>query len=193
MGGTFDPIHTGHLGMARTVFERLELDEMRFIPTGRPHFKLDRPVTDPRMRAEMVAIAIANDPGFVLDCREVDREGVTYTIDTLRDLHDEFPDAEIFFAMGADSAKTLPGWKAARAIAELATIVVCPRPGSDFTSVRKKLLYGDIDFRLLEVAAPPVDISSTQVRERLRAGEDVSDVVPADVLAYIEEHDLYRA
>ena len=119
MGGTFDPVHDAHLEIARAVADALGLARVLFIPTGNPHFKLDQHVTPALQRARMVELAIADDPRFGLDLREVERPGVTYTVDTLRELRCEYPDTELCFIVGADSAETLVHWRGAAEIARL--------------------------------------------------------------------------
>jgi nicotinate-nucleotide adenylyltransferase len=192
MGGTFDPIHNGHLAIARGMADRLALDTTLFIPTGNPHFKLDKHVTDARVRAEMVALAIEGEPDFELDCCEVEREGVTYTADTLEELHERYPDAELFFIMGTDSAESLVHWRRAADVAALCKIVVARRPGSDLSRLMEAHQASRLRFDLTIVEVPQLDISSTMIRDRVAAGKPIDELVPAPVAAYIAEHNLYR-
>lgn len=192
MGGTFDPVHKGHLAIARSAAEQLDLDRVLFIPTGHPHFKLDRDIAPADERARMVALAIEDDPLFELDTREIERPGVTYTADTLEELVQTYPKSSLFFITGADSAVTLPRWKRAEEIARLCTIVVAHRPGDAELFVPDVLASAPIDFDVIYIDAPQIDVSSTSVRERAARGEDVSDSVPLEVAQHIAEQGLYR-
>lgn len=192
MGGTFDPVHKGHLAIARSAAEQLDLDRVLFIPTGHPHFKLDRDIAPADERARMVALAIEDDPLFELDTREIERPGVTYTADTLEELVQTYPKSSLFFITGADSAVTLPRWKRAEEIARLCTIVVAHRPGDAELFVPDVLASAPIDFDVIYIDAPQIDVSSTSVRERAAWGEDVSDSVPLEVAQHIAEQGLYR-
>ena len=164
VGGTFDPIHNGHLSLGLSVSNALQLDRVLFMPTGNPHFKLDQRVTPAAQRTEMVRLAIEGIPKFELDCREVRRQGVTYTVDTLEELHVQYPDARLFFIIGADSAQTLVHWKAAQRLAQLATFVVTQRPGVDFDEVRRVHAQSPIEFDFEFMDVPQLDISSTDIR-----------------------------
>lgn len=192
MGGTFDPVHKGHLAIARSAAEQLDLNRVLFIPTGHPHFKLDRDIAPADERARMVALAIEDDPLFELDTREIERPGVTYTADTLEELVQTYPKSSLFFITGADSAVTLPRWKRAEEIARLCTIVVAHRPGDAELFVPDVLASAPIDFDVIYIDAPQIDVSSTSVRERAAWGEDVSDSVPLEVAQHIAEQGLYR-
>ncbi|MGI6032602.1 MAG: nicotinate-nucleotide adenylyltransferase [Coriobacteriales bacterium] len=192
LGGTFDPIHNGHLALADAVARALELDRVVFMPTGNPSFKQGQKVTPAAERAQMTALAIAGDPRFSLDCREIARAGVTYTLDTLEELHAEHPGAHLYFILGADSAETLVHWKGAARLAELATFVVAARPGVDMDRVRQVHDASPLDFDLEFIEAPQWDVSSTELRLRISCGQPVSGLMPDAVIAYIEEHGLYR-
>ena len=154
MGGTFDPVHNAHLEVARAVADALGLARVLFIPTGNPHFKLDQHVTPALQRAHMVELAIADDPRFELDLREVERPGVTYTVDTLRELRCEYSDTELCFIVGADSAETLVHWRGAAEVARLCTVVVAARPGCDVAHVRAVHEQSGLGFRLEFVDVP---------------------------------------
>jgi nicotinate-nucleotide adenylyltransferase len=192
LGGTFDPIHNGHLALADAVARALELDRVVFMPTGNPSFKQGQKVTPAAERAQMTALAIADDPRFSLDCREIARPGVTYTLDTLEELHAEHPKAHLYFILGADSAETLVHWKGAVRLAELATFVVAARPGVDMDRVRRVHEASPFDFDLEFIEAPQWDVSSTELRLRISCGQPVTGLIPEAVIAYIEEHGLYR-
>lgn len=179
MGGTFDPVHNGHLVIARSAAEQLELSRVLFIPAGNPHFKQDQEVTPASQRADMVALAIADDSLFALDLCEVERGGITYTADTLEELAQRYEGARLFFIMGTDSAITLPGWKRADDVARLCTIVVAKRPGQSTERVREALGTSPVDFDVMYLDVPQIDVSSTQLREDIACGRDVSDMIRA--------------
>ena len=187
MGGTFDPIHNGHLVAASEVSWVYDLDEVIFVPTGRPVFKLDKKVTNAEDRYLMTVIATASNPKFTVSRVDIDRPGVTYTIDTLRDLRLQHPDAELFFITGADAVAEIMEWKDAEQMWDLAHFVAVTRPGySSPQGVR--LPDGKVD--TLEI--PALAISSTDVRRRATHGEPVWYLVPDGVVQYIGKHGLYR-
>ncbi|MEI3377232.1 MAG: nicotinate-nucleotide adenylyltransferase [Coriobacteriales bacterium] len=192
MGGTFDPVHNGHLAVAASVAKQLDLDRVLFIPTGNPNFKQGLKIAPASERAHMVALAIKGEPLFQLDLREVERSGVTYTADTLEELTRCHEGAQLFFIMGTDSALTLPGWKRAEDVARLCTVVVAKRPGQSTRQVREVLAASLLDFDVVYLDVPQVDVSSTQLRERIAQGRDVSDMIPTSVMAYIDQTGLYQ-
>ncbi|KAB8295533.1 nicotinate-nucleotide adenylyltransferase [Bifidobacterium avesanii] len=191
MGGTFDPIHNGHLVAASEVAWVYDLDEVIFVPTGRPVFKLDKHVTNAEDRYLMTVIATASNPKFTVSRVDIDRPGVTYTIDTLRDIRALRPDAELFFITGADAVAEIVRWKDADRMWDLAHFVAVTRPGYS-SSIKglniDALPAGKVD--LLEI--PALAISSTDVRRRSQAGEPVWYLVPDGVVQYIGKHGLYR-
>lgn len=192
MGGTFDPVHNGHIVIAKSVAEQLDLDRVLFIPAGNPNFKQGQELASAASRARMVALAIEDEPLFELDLREVERAGVTYTADTLEELAQCHEDAQLFFIMGTDSAVTLPGWKRVADVARLCTIVVAKRPGQSTQRVRDALAASSIDFDTIYLDVPQVDVSSTQVREQIAQGHDVSDMIPSSVWTFLTEVGLYQ-
>lgn len=193
MGGTFDPIHDGHLVVARSVAEQLGLERVLFIPTGNPNFKQGLVLAPACERLRMVELAIAGDPLFELDTCEVDRGGVTYTADTLADLRERYPQAGLVFIMGTDSAITLPGWKRARDVAASCTIAVARRPGQSTRRLREALADSPIAFDIAYLDVPQVDVSSTQVRNALAQGDGIDGMVPRAVADYIFAHGLYES
>lgn len=188
MGGTFDPIHHGHLVAASEVASRYSLDEVVFVPTGKPTFKQDRRVTAPEHRYLMTVIATASNPRFTVSRVDIDRPGVTYTIDTLRDLRAERPDAELFFITGADAVAQMLAWKDAAQLWELAHFVAVNRPGHALT-VDGLIPKGAVT--TMEV--PAMAISSTDCRNRAEAGKPVWYLVPDGVVQYIAKHGLYHS
>ncbi len=192
LGGTFDPIHNGHMAIARSVADQLSLDRVLFIPAGNPHFKQDQSVTDACARARMVELAIAGEESFEIDRCEIDRPGVTYTADTLEELMERFPADELCFIMGADSAATLAQWRRAQRVIELCTIVIVQRPGQSIEDVRAEFERSPLHINAVFVDAPQMDISSTEIRRRVSEGQSIAGLVPEPVAAFIEESGLYK-
>ena len=187
MGGTFDPIHHGHLVAASEVAHRYALDEVVFVPTGQPWQKADRVVTPAEARYLMTVIATADDPRFTVSRVDIDRGGPTYTIDTLRDLHAERPDAELFFITGADALSALLGWRDPHELLELAHMVGVTRPGHSASAAH--LPPGSAS--ILEI--PALAISSTDCRARVAAGAPIRYLVPGGVERFVTKLGLYRA
>lgn len=194
LGGTFDPIHTGHLILAQEVLWRLGLEDISFMPAGLPWMK-GRPVVESAHRRAMVELAIADNPLFRLATNELDRPGETFTVDTLEELRaGEMSGDELLFVMGADTLRTLPQWKEPAKLLELTRLVVALRPGHGQIDMRP---LEDIDphasERIMIVNMPMIEISGTEVRRRVSAAEPVRYLVPDAVASYIEGHDLYKA
>ena len=187
MGGTFDPIHNGHLVAASEVAYRYALDEVVFVPTGTPHFKQDRDVTAAEHRYLMTVIATASNPRFTLSRVDFARPGVTYTVDTLRDLAVERPDVDLYFITGADALETILEWKDVDELWDLAHFVAVTRPGHVLSI--EGLPAGAVS----QVEIPALAISSTDCRERVRAGRPIWYLVPDGVVQYISKHQLYRS
>ncbi|MDR6907307.1 nicotinate-nucleotide adenylyltransferase [Agromyces sp. 3263] len=185
MGGTFDPIHHGHLVAASEVAQSLGLDEVMFVPTGAPSYKAD--VTPAEHRYLMTVIATASNPTFTVSRVDIDRHKPTFTIDTLRDLHEERPDADLYFITGADAIAQILSWKDVDELWRLAHFVAVSRPGH----VLSVSGLPEQDVSLLEV--PALAISSTDCRDRVRRGFPVWYLVPDGVVQYISKHHLYRS
>lgn len=185
MGGTFDPIHHGHLVAASEVAQSFGLDEVVFVPTGQPWQK--GPVTPAEHRYLMAVIATASNPRFTVSRVDIDRPGPTYTIDTLRDLKAERPDDELYFISGADAIAQILTWHDVDKLWELAHFVAVSRPGHELSITG--LPKGDVS--LLEV--PALAISSTDCRSRVSRGFPVWYLVPDGVVQYISKHHLYRS
>jgi nicotinate-nucleotide adenylyltransferase len=188
MGGTFDPIHHGHLVAASEVQAWFDLDEVVFVPTGRPWQKGDRPISPAEHRYLMTVIATAANPRFRVSRVDIDRGGPTYTIDTLRDLHAQMPDAELYFITGADALTDIFTWRNVDELFELANFVGCTRPGYEMDLAAIGAIPAE---RVTLVEIPALTISSTDCRERKRRGEPVWYLVPDGVVQYIAKHDLY--
>ena len=184
MGGTFDPIDNGHLVAASEVASALNLDEVLFVPTGQPWQKIT--VTESEHRYLMTVIATASNPRFKVSRVDVDREGPTYTIDTLRELRAEYPDAELYFISGADAIAQILAWKDVDHIWELAHFVAVSRPGH-------VLEIPDVPSgSVSSMEVPALAISSTDCRARVGTGQPVWYLVPDGVVQYIAKHNLYR-
>ncbi|MFC6696916.1 nicotinate-nucleotide adenylyltransferase [Nocardioides daphniae] len=188
MGGTFDPIHHGHLVAASEVQAWFDLDEVVFVPTGDPWHKADREVSPAEDRYLMTVIATASNPRFRVSRVDIDRDGPTYTIDTLRDLKAKMPDAELYFITGADALADIFTWRDAAELFELARFVGCTRPGYEMDPSTLSAIPAD---RVTMVEIPALAISSTDCRLRTTRGEPVWYLVPDGVVQYIAKHHLY--
>ena len=187
MGGTFDPIHHGHLVAASEVGYYFSLDEVVFVPTGRPYQKEDRAVSPSEERYLMTVIATASNPRFSVSRIDIDRPGPTYTIDTLRDLRAERGDGtQLYFITGADALSRIMSWEDAGTLFELAHFVGCTRPGHRLTG------RGLPQDRVSLVEIPALAISSTECRQRVAEGEPIWYLVPDGVVQYIAKRGLYQ-
>ena len=187
MGGTFDPIHHGHLVAASEVGHFYSLDEVIFVPTGQPWQKEGRRVSASEDRYLMTVIATASNPRFSVSRVDIDRPGPTYTIDTLRDLRaTRGPGAEFFFITGADALAQMMTWQDADELFKLAHFVGCTRPGHRLSGV------GLPDDRVSLVEIPALAISSTNCRQRVEAGQPIWYLVPDRIVQYISKRSLYR-
>ncbi|WP_145906229.1 nicotinate-nucleotide adenylyltransferase [Kitasatospora viridis] len=186
MGGTFDPIHHGHLVAASEVASAFHLDEVVFVPTGEPWQKSDRTVSPAEDRYLMTVIATAENPQFSVSRIDIDRGGPTYTVDTLRELRAQHPGADLFFITGADALSQILSWHDADELISLAHFIGCTRPGHTLTD--PGLPAGGVS--LVEV--PALAISSTDCRMRVAKGEPVWYLVPDGVVRYIDKRALYR-
>jgi nicotinate-nucleotide adenylyltransferase len=187
MGGTFDPIHHGHLVAASEVAHLFALDEVVFVPTGQPWMKEGRKTSAAEDRYLMTVIATASNPRFSVSRVDIERPGKTYTIDTLREMREiHGPDVELFFITGADALSEILSWRDADELFHLAHFIGCTRPGHKLAD--PGLPGGGVS--LVEV--PALAISSTECRERVRAGEPVWYLVPDGIVQYINKRGLYR-
>ncbi len=194
-GGAFDPVHYGHLLLAEQCREQCRLDEIWLIPTGQPPHKDPHELTPGRQRAEMLELAVAGNPTYQVSRMELEHSGTSYTFETLQRLHGEDADRELFFLIGADSLHDLPTWREPKRIAELATIVAVNRGGQpepDFESIRTKV--GDaVATRIQSITIPGIELSSSDIRSRVRQGKSIRFMTPRAIEAYIEQHKLYEA
>jgi nicotinate-nucleotide adenylyltransferase len=183
-GGTFDPPHVGHLALAEWARERLRLAQVLFVPAGRPPHKRGSRLTSARHRLAMTRLAVRGNRAFRVSTLELDRETPSYTVDTLRRFRANRPGARWYLLLGADSLDEFHTWHEPEAIAALATLVVAARPGSGARTRKRGVIW---------LTNPGIDVSSTIVRARARAGRPVRYLVPDLVAAYIARHRLYRS
>lgn len=184
LGGTFDPPHTGHLLLALDALDQFHLDRLLLVPAARQPLKVGQEMTAPGHRLAMVRLLKAADPRIGVDGREVERGGLSFTVDTMRALRGEHPNAELFLLMGEDTAATLPQWREPEALAGLVHVVVVGR-GTE----ARPLPAG---FQGDRMATRRVDISATEIRARVRDGRSIRGFVPDAVADYIAAHSLYR-
>lgn len=191
-GGTFNPPHIGHLILADTARDTLGLDRVYFVPAAQPPHKAGQPRADVEHRAAMVEHAIADDPYFHLSRLDIDREGPHYAADMVRLMGEAHPAADLFFLMGSDSLRDLLSWSRPAEIIALCKLVVMSRPVTppDRDALREAL--PSIDERLISIPSPEIEISSSNIVERLQAGHSVRYRLPDDVLQYIYLHGLYQ-
>ena len=188
MGGTFDPIHHGHLVAASEVQSWFDLDQVVFVPTGQPWQKSSREVTSAEHRYLMTVVATASNPRFTVSRVDIDRAGPTYTIDTLRDLTASMPDTDLFFITGADALAEIFTWRDAAELFGLAHFVGCTRPGYEMDTT---MLQGIPPERVTILEIPALAISSSDCRKRRMQGEPVWYLVPDGVVQYITKYALY--
>lgn len=195
IGGTFNPIHNGHLLLAETARERFALDEVIFIPSGNSYMKDTSSILEGGIRAHMTALALDGNPFFRLSQMEINREGPTYTCDTLAELKARHPKDEYYFILGADNLLTLEGWKNPEFILQNCIIVAAVRgTGSEkkLEKIAAHLIYEyQADVRILP--ARYMDLSSSEIRQKIKNGDSVRYMVPDNVLEYIKENRLYQS
>lgn len=184
-GGSFDPVHIGHLLVAQAAREELALDRLFFIPAAQSPFKPTILPAPPAERIRMLRIALAGRAECEIDPQEISRGGVSYTIDTVRSYRERFPNTELFYLIGADHVPTLPKWRESDELAKLVQFVVIPRPGELPAAMFPT-------FRLHVLGGWPLKLSSSQLRGRVKAGQRIDHLVPAGVEDVIRESNLYR-
>jgi nicotinate-nucleotide adenylyltransferase len=194
IGGTFDPVHLGHLAIAEEARRRLNMLEVIFVPAGQPYFKDLAEITPIVHRVSMLNLALEGRPYFKISLIEIERPGPSYAVETIVSLRERLkPEDEIYFIMGWDSIMSLPLWREPRRLMSLCRFAAVPRPGYPIpdTSVLEKDLPG-VSERIVVLDEPLLNISSTEIRRRVREGISVEDLVPESVAAYIEDHGLYK-
>lgn len=194
MGGTFNPIHKGHLMLAKQAFEQYTLDEVLFMPCGVPYMKAGQNVEPGPIRAKMTALAIQDMPGFALSTIEIEKKGNTYTYETLKQLTKDNPDTEYYFIVGADSLFHMTKWVHPEHIFDSCCILAAVRDDKTDADMEKQIQilqkeYG-ADIRLLQINC--MNISSSDIRQKIAAGESIEEEVPEQVRQYIERKGLYR-
>ncbi len=189
-GGSFDPVHLAHLSLARCALEQLGLDQLLWLPAGRPWQKTGRGLASPEHRRAMVELMIAGEPRFAVDDSELERDGASYTIDTVRARLAARPDEQLFLLIGQDQYARLHTWREWRALLGLVTLAVAARDGQ---AVEASAELQSQPHRLLRLAMPALAYSSTQVRDMASRGEDISPMVGDAVAGYIAHHRLYGA
>lgn len=193
MGGTFDPVHIGHIQIARSAIQEAGLDHVLFLPDGDPPHKT--PYTSGPDRMMMLRLAIDGEPAFSVSDMELNRPGRTYTVDTLLELRREEPDSDLYYIIGSDTLYQFPTWKTAQHVAQLCSVLVVLRPGTLLEDVRleQRRLFAEFGLNSLLLSQAGPDISSSQVREAVRKGEDFRSLVPSRVFGYIIEKNLYQS
>jgi nicotinate-nucleotide adenylyltransferase len=195
MGGTFDPVHMGHLAIAEEARKQLDMAEVVFIPAGYPYFKGQDYISPPEHRVKMLNLALADSPYFKISLIEIKRSGPSYAVDTLSRMKRQLnADDEIMFILGADSLLTLPRWERPERLITLCKIVVVPRPGYliPVMGMLEAELPG-ISERTVIMEKPLINISSSDIRGRVQKGLPIADMVPAAVAQYIKQHRLYQS
>lgn len=193
MGGTFDPIHTGHLIIGEYARTTLDLDKIIFIPVGLPPHKDNSKVSTSSKRLEMTKLAISSNSYFYLSSIEVDRKEITYTIDTIKELKKIYKEDELYFVIGGDSLFEIEKWKDFEQLIKLCKFVVLERPGRTKEEIEQKKIELKLSYKieLEKIYSPLIDISSTEIRERVKNNLSIKYLVPESVEAYIMYHKLY--
>jgi nicotinate-nucleotide adenylyltransferase len=191
LGGTFDPVHIGHLLLAESAREELGLERVVFMPAGRPWRKASREVSPAEHRLAMLRLAVAGNDAFEVSTIEVEREGPTYTVETLEELRRRDPGAALFFIVGEDALADLPNWREPQRILQLATVAVAGRTAEGPNLRQAEAMMPGLVARAVWLRMPIIEISATGIRERVRLGLSIRYRVPAAVEAYIREHRLY--
>ena len=190
MGGTFNPVHNAHLELAKCAKEQYALDVVIFMTSGNPPHKKHKDIPDGELRLEMLKLAISDREDFLADDFEVKSEEYSYSVNTMRYLGEKYPQSELYFIIGGDSLRSLPKWYKPEELVKLCKFLVYPRYGADLDDDIYEIVkkYGGDIYPL---HSPVINISSTQIREKIIKGEDVLDMLPEGVFRYIKEHKLY--
>lgn len=192
-GGSFDPVHNAHLAVARASLQQAELDEVWFVPTAVQPLKHLGAHASNAQRIAMLKLAIEGEAAFRVSTIEVDRGGVSYTVETLRQISEQLPQAELFFVMGADALRDVPDWREPDIIFHLATPLVVRRGGEPEPDLAALARFGTPDQSARLINLPPMEISSSEIRRRIATGARIDHLVPASVAAYIAENSIYQA
>jgi nicotinate-nucleotide adenylyltransferase len=195
LGGTFDPVHLGHISMAEEARDALGLDEVILAPAGQPMSKVNQPITPAEHRINMLRLAVKDKTGLSVSTIETERPGPSFTIDTITALQQKYgARAEIFFILGWDSLEQLPDWREPGHLITMCRLVAVPRPGCAQPNMRnlERQIPG-ISKKVIFLEKPNMDISATAIREQIARGDSIDRLVPGPVAAYIKKHKLYRA
>ena len=194
LGGTFDPVHIAHLIIAEEARTHVPMQKVVFVPTGQPWLKSDGQITAGSLRLEMVRLAVADNPAFDSSAIEIDRPGLTYSVDTLEELVEQWgPDVEINFIIGVDSLLSLPRWKDPERFLDLCTLTAITRPGYSSDALEEvKRRFPALERKLGLIEGPLIDISGTEIRRRVALGLSVKYLVPPKVESFITEQGLYK-
>lgn len=194
MGGTFDPIHLGHLAMAESAREIFQLKEILFIPSARPPHKTERKIESKAHRLMMTYLATKSNEYFHVSPMEMLREGFSYTLDTVNELHRKYgKDTELFFIIGSDSMADLENWHKAQELVGKANFLAAARPGVELNFDKVKKVFGSTGLQHIhQFITPSFEISSTNIRERIKLGRSIKYLVPEEVEQYIYRENLYR-
>lgn len=194
LGGTFNPIHLGHLLIAENAFEQFKLDRVNIMPAHISPFKIDTKVLDKEHRKKIIELSIADNPHFVMDPREIDSDSISYTYLTLSDMKANNPEDELFFILGADSLKTIKNWRNPQIIFDNASVLAAVRDNDDIDDLQcyadelKALFNGNVGF----IKTPTYDVSSTDIRRRIASGESVRYMICDAAIEYITDNNLYK-
>lgn len=193
MGGTFNPIHDGHLALAEHAYREYFLDEVMFIPSGKPAYKSDIWIASDKDRLEMVRLSIQDKPYFSLCTMEIERPGNTYTVDTMKQLQMEHRENTYYFLIGADSLLDLTEWDRSEELLKITKFIVATRNHADMQDLHNvaEQLTRQYGTKISFLKMPNIDISSTDIRTRLKEGKSVSNMLPKSVEEYIRGHELY--
>jgi nicotinate-nucleotide adenylyltransferase len=189
-GGTFDPVHYGHLRLAEEAREAANLERVLFVPANASPFRLQEPLSAPHHRLQMLRLATADNPVFEVSELEIQRGGVSYTIDTVVAIRNQYPEATLFLIMGADALQGFMQWRSPDAIVQECSLLVGVRPTHELQAILERLPE-TIRQRAQPVAMPLLDISAHTIRRRVRAGRSIRYLTPPDVIKYIQQHRLY--
>lgn len=194
MGGTFDPIHYGHLVAAEGARCHFDLDEVIFVPAGIPPHKIPKQISDSQHRLIMTHLAVSSNPFFTVSAIEIEREGMSYTIDTVREISGLYQSADIYFITGADAVLEILSWKNVMELLSMCFIIAATRPGYKMISLKEGLpgISEDKLKKIIVMEVPALAISSTDIRQRILSGKPIKYLLPENVEKYIKDHNLYR-
>lgn len=194
MGGTFDPIHYGHLVVAEEVRQKFKLDRVVFIPAGRPPHKAGQDISEPHHRVNMTLLATASNPYFEVSTLEVERRGLSYTIDTVEAIQRVYEIDRVYFITGADAVLEILTWKEVEKLLSMTTFIAATRPGYDLHNLQGTLhtLPSEIIKKIQPLEVPALSISSSDIRSRVKAGRSIKYLLPEPVEAYIHKNALYH-